>query len=499
MAVSPSLDQMMDRAAAAFAAGRGEEAAALCAQILRADPSHFFALHLAGALALQQGRWQEALDLSTRALAVRPGHADVRANRGAALRRLGRHAEAIAEYDAVLAANPRAADARNNRGVALGALGRHDEALAEYARAIEAAPGYVEAFHNMGVSLAALGRHAEAAAACTRALALDPRHVRARWNRALSLLALGRWREGFADYEARRVLGDTRWTTRAVAGAPWTGRDPLEGRLVLLLAEQGFGDALMFVRFARALHERGARVVLESPAELVALLAPMPWLDRVIAKGDPLPPFDYHCPLASLPALLGITLEGLPAQDPPLIAPDAAAARWREKLSPLPRPRIGIAWAGGLAPGADDPRAIPLPKWHALRELPASFVALQKRIDASDVPLLDAPPSIHRFDAQIGDFADTAALIGDVDLVITVDTAVAHLAGAMGRPAWILLPFAADWRWLLGRDDSPWYPSVRLFRQARPGDWDGVIAQVRASLERFLAAHAGFGAPPPTA
>jgi len=490
MASSPATAQAMDRAAAAFAAGRTEEAASLCAAVLREEPSHFYALHLACVLALQQARWQEALDLSTRALAVRPGHPEVRANRGAALRRLDRHAEALAEYDAVLAAHPQAADARNNRGVALAALGRHEEAIAEYARAAQAAPGHAEAFHNLGVSLAALARHGEAIAACNRALAIDARHVRARWNRALSLLAMGHWAEGFAEYEARRVLGDARWVTRAVSGTPWTGRESVAGRTVLLLAEQGFGDALMFCRFARVLHERGARVILEAPGEVGSLLAPLPWLDRVVAKGEPLPAFDLYCPLASLPALLGTRLETLPAQEPPLHAPPAFDERWHERLSTFPRPRIGIAWSGGLAPGSDDPRAIALSHWAGLRELPASFIALQKRIDRAEAALLDATPRVHRFEREIEDFRDTAALIAQVDLVITVDTAVAHLAGAMGRPVWILLPFAADWRWLLGREDSPWYPSARLFRQARPGDREGVMARVREELQRFLAGDA---------
>ena len=487
MASGPATAQAMDRAAAAFGAGRMDEALSLCDAILREEPSHFYALHLASVLALQQARWQQALELATRALAVRPGHPDVRANRGAALRRLGRHADAIAEYDAVLAVHPQSAEARNNRGVALAALGRHDEAIAEYLRTVQAAPGHVEALHNLGASLAALDRHDDAIAAYTRALALDASHVRARWNRALSLLAVGRWDEGFAQYEARHALGDARWAPRAVAGTPWTGCEPLAGRTVLLLAEQGFGDVLMFCRFARALHERGARVILEAPVELAPLLASLPWLDRVIAKGEPLPSFDFYCPLASLPAHLHARLESLPPQDPPLRAPPQWEERWRARLAGLGRPRIGIAWSGGLAADSADPRAIPLAQWAALRSLPATFVSLQKRVDDTDAALLDTAPRVHHFAHAVEDFRDTAALIAQVDLVISVDTAVAHLAGAMGRPAWILLPFAADWRWLLDRTDSPWYPSARLFRQARPGDWQGVMARVRDELARFAA------------
>ncbi|HZZ93336.1 MAG TPA: tetratricopeptide repeat protein [Usitatibacter sp.] len=486
MAPGQGAAQAMDRAAAAFSAGRLDEAAALCAAILHEEPAHFYALHLSSVIALREARWHDALDLATRALAARPGNAEVRANRGAALRRLGRAAEALADYDAVLAVHPAAADARNNRGVALAALERHDEAIGEYLRALQAAPGYTDAFYNLGVSLAALNRHEEAVQAATRALMLDPSHARARWNRGMSLLALGRFPEGFADYEARRALGDARSTTRDVMGTPWTGREPLEGRTLLLLAEQGFGDALMFSRFASVLAKRGARVILEAPSPVAALLATLPHVERAIATGETAPPFDYYCPLASLPALLGTRLEDIAPQEPPLRAPPELVQRWSERVSGLPRPRVAIAWSGGLGHGTGDPRSIPLPLWQRLREVPATFISVQKQIDAADGARIAAAPPVHRYDAELADFRDTAALLEQADLVVTIDTAVAHLAGAMGKPTWVLLPFAADWRWLVGREDSPWYPSVRLFRQPRPGDWASVMTRVAQELRRTL-------------
>jgi len=487
MSAPASPGQAMDRAAAAFAAGRVDEALALCAGILRGDPRHFYALHLSGAIALQRARWEEALALATRALEVKPGHREVLANRGAALRRLGRFDEALADYDRVLAAHPDAPDARHNRGVALAALGRHDEAIGEYVRALQAAPGFVEALHNLGTSLAALNRHAEAVNAYSRALALDPAHMRARWHRALSLLALGRWREGFADYEARRALGDPRAATRAAPGPAWTGREDVAGRTVLLLAEQGFGDTLMFVRFARALHERGARVLLAAARELAPLLAPLPWLAAVVTPDAPLPACDFTCALGSLPARLDVTLETLLPQQPPLAAPGARRDKWQALLSGASHPRIGIAWSGGVGDGRADPRIVPLEQWQVLREAPLTFVSLQNRVTPSEAASLDAQPRVLRFEPHIADFADTAALIAELDLVITIDTAVAHLAGAMGRPVWILLPFAADWRWLVGREDSPWYPQARLFRQPRPGDWASVLGSVARELARRFA------------
>lgn len=482
MAPAASRAQAMDRAAAAFGAGRVDEALALCEEILRTDPRHFYALHLSGAIALQRARWDDAVAFATRALAVRPDHPEVLANRGAAWRRLGRFPEALADYDRVLGASPGAADARHNRGVALAALGRHDEAIAEYVRALQAAPGFAEASHNLGVSLAALNRHAEAVEAHSRALALDPSHTRARWHRGLSLLVQGRFREGFADYEARHALGDARSAMREAPGTPWTGAEDLAGRTVLLLAEQGFGDTLLFVRFARTLHERGARVVLAAQRELVTLLATLPCLAQVVGPGEPLPPHDFTCPLASLPARLGMRLEDIPAQQPPLVPPHAVLERWRARLQGVAHPRIGIAWAGGLGDGRVDPRAMRADEWRALRELPATWVSLQKRVTPEEAAQLDAGRAVLHFEQELADFADTAALMSQLDLVVSIDTAVAHLAGAMARPVWILLPFAADWRWLLARDDTPWYPGARLFRATRPGDWPSVLHRVADEL-----------------
>jgi tetratricopeptide (TPR) repeat protein len=479
------LAQAMDRAAAAFSAGRGEEASGLCAAILREDPAHFFALHLSSVLALQASRWEEAVAFATRALAAQPRNADVLSNRGAALRRLGRFDEALADYDAALATNPGSPDARNNRGVALAALDRHEEAIAEYQRAVQALPAYAEALHNLGASLGALDRHEEAVQAYSRALAIAPGHARARFNRALSRLALGDYAHGFADYEARMLLPERRTGLRTSAAPRWNG-EPLAGRSILLLAEQGFGDTLMFQRFARVLHERGARVVLEAQPSLAPLLQDVPYLDRVVAGDEPLPACDFHCPLGSLPAVLGATLAILTAQQPPLAAPRAHVERWSARLASLPRPRIGIAWSGGTG-GADDPRAVPLAHWRTLLDLPVSFVSLQKEVRAADRAVLEAEPRIAHFGADVADFRDTAALATLVDAVVTIDTAAAHLAGAIARPQWIVLPFAADWRWLRARDDSPWYPHARLVCRQRAGDWDEVMQRVRAALAAHLA------------
>lgn len=478
--------QAMDRAAASFAAGRLDESWSLCEHILREDPAHFFALHLASVIAARRGDWEACLAFATRALRVMPGHPEVLANRGAALRNLRRWEEALADYDAALAAAPRSADAHNNRGAALAALGRHEEALAAYDRALATAPAAAEAHYNRGVSLAALNRHAEAVASYSRAIELKPNDSRGRWNRGLSRLALGDYANGFVDYEARLARTDTELVPRRFAQPAWNGRQDLAGRTILLHAEQGIGDCIQFSRFARALHERGARVVLEAHPPIAPLLAALPSVDATVAAGSELPDFNYHCPLPSLPALLGTRLEHLPPQDPPLHPPAEWLERWRARLGEQHPPRIGIFWSGGTGAREDDPRSIPLDALAPVLGLPATFVCLQREVRARDREALAAKASILHFEGEIEDFRDTAALVALTDLVVTVDTSVAHLAGAMAHPAWILLPFAADWRWLLDRDDSPWYPSARLFRQALQGDWAPVIDRVaRALRERF--------------
>lgn len=484
MGASPRDTQAMDRAAAAFFAGRLDESWALCQAILRETPAHFYALHLASVIATRRADWHGAVGLATRALQARPGHPEVLTNRGAALRMLQRYDEALADYDAALASSPGSPDIHYNRGVALASIERHEEALAEYARALAAAPRFAQTHYNRGVSLAALNRHADAIESYSRAIEIQPSHSRARWNRGLVRLALGDFLDGFVDYEARHLLDDRRAATRAMAGAPWNGRDPIAGKTLLLLAEQGLGDCIQFSRFARGLHERGARVLLESPVGLAPLLSQLPYLDGVIPAGSPLPPFDAYCALASVPHLLGTRLQDIPPQDPPIAAPREWLERWSRRLEGTPGPRVGIAWSGGTGLRSDDPRSIALSQLSFLRGLPITFVALQKEIRAQDVAALDDPPSILHFEDAIEDFRDTAALLALVDRVITIDTSVAHLAGAMGRPTWILLPFAADWRWLLEREDSPWYPSVRLVRQQHPRDWTPVLERVARDLRK---------------
>lgn len=438
----------MRRAAALFGAGRDAEARALCEAILAAEPRHFYALHLAAALALRRADFDACVGFATRALEIEPAHVEVLCNRGAALRRLNRVEAALADYERALAADPRSAIALNNRGVALAALNRHDEAIASY----------------------------------DRSLALNPGYPNARFHRALSRLVTGDFARGWEDYEARWGGAETQGPARRFPKPAWSGKEDLGGKTVLLHAEQGLGDTIQFCRYAQLLSARGASVVLETHPSLKAWLATLAGVDAVVAFGEPLPAFDYHCALLSAPRAFATKLATIPADVPYLAPPSAHVERWRSRLAECGGPRIGLAWSGSTTLVNDLNRSIPLAGLGPILAQDACFVSLQKEIRAYDEPALRASPALALFGEELTDFRDTAALVSLMDVVVTVDTAVAHVAGAMGKPVWILLPYSPDWRWLLARDDSPWYPSARLFRQPGVGQWGPVLERVAREL-----------------
>ena len=438
----------MRTAAALFGAGRDAEALAACEAILAAQPRHFYALHLSAALALKRADFEACVRLATRALEVEPRHVEVLCNRGAALRRLNRVDEALADYERALTADPRSAIALNNRGVALAALNRHDEAIASYDRALELNAGYANA----------------------------------RFHRALSRLVTGDFARGWEDYESRWGGAETQGPPRRFAQPAWTGGQELRGKTVLLHAEQGLGDTIQFCRYAALIAARGARVVLEAHPSLKAWLATLAGVDAVLAFGDPLPAFDYHCALLSAPGAFATTLATIPAGVPYLAPPSGHVDRWHARLEAQARPRIGLAWSGSTTLVNDLNRTIALAALAPILAQDACFVSLQKEVRAADEPALRAHPALAHFGDELADFRDTAALVALMDVVVTVDTAVAHVAGAMGKPVWVLLPYSPDWRWLLGRDDSPWYPGARLFRQPAVGQWEPVLERVVRAL-----------------
>jgi len=486
LAVNPrSADARSNLGLVLHALKRDADALASFEQALALEPGHVEALNNRASALLKLNRPADALAAFERLLASSPRHVEAQVNRANALLELDRVDEAIAGYDAALALQPRHAGAHFNRGNALGRRDRWQEAIAAYDRAIALMPGYVKAHNNRGLASRALNRQDEALASYGRTIALEKDFAEAHLNAAHALLSLGDFARGFPAYEWR-------WKTPAIAPHRRTFRQPLwlgtpniAGKTILLHAEQGLGDTIQFARYAKVLARAGARVVLEVAAPLKPLLSGMDGVARVLAHGEALPAFDLHCPLASLPLAFKTELASIPADIPYLAAPAERLEKWRPRIDALPRPRIALAWSGNPAHANDRNRSIPLARLEPLwsRE-GGAFISVQRDVRDADAGALAGAARLVHVGDELSDFADTAAVLALADLVITVDSAVAHLAGAMGRPVWILLPFAPDWRWMLAREDSPWYPSARLFRQPAIGDWASVLERSRLEVRR---------------
>jgi len=464
---------------------RYEEALAAYDRVLTLRPD-LAAAHVNRGNSLNElKRPDEALASFERALTMQPNLTEAHANRGLALHALGRFDEAMASFDRALALWPDYPIAHYNRGSTLHALKRYEEAVASYDRAIAVKPDYAAAHSNRGASLYEMTRFDDALASYDRALVAEPDFPDAHWNEASLRLLTGDFKRGFAEYEWRWTYERLAPAKREYPQPQWRGED-IAGRTVLLYSEQGFGDTIQFSRYATLVAARGARVILEVEGPMQRLMQSLPGPAEVLIKGSPLPDFDLHCPLMSLPLAFGTELATVPAQTPYLSAPAEAVAAWQAKLPQDGRRKIGLCWSGNAAHQRDRDRSIAFDALAPLLDAEAAFVVVQKDIRSDDVAALNARSDILQVGDTLGDFADTAALIETLDLVITVDTSIAHLAGALGKPVWILLPRIPDWRWLLDRDDSPWYPTVRLFRQDGSAAWPSTIARVRAALTEFL-------------
>ncbi|MCP5364302.1 MAG: glycosyltransferase family protein [Hyphomicrobiales bacterium] len=418
-----------------------------------------------------------------RALSINADYAEAHTNLGNLCLRENSIDSAIAAYRRALALQPEYPEALSNLAVALRTAGRHGEAREHCEQAIAVKPGHVSAYVNYGLVLSDLGRYQDALAAYDRALAIDPRHAAARADRAVLLLLLGRFAEGWSEYEWRwRTPGFT--TPRRDFSAPMWDGTPLDGRTLLIHAEQGIGSAIQFSRFCR-LAANGGGVVLECQPSLRRLFE-LSFKDgpvsQVVAKGQQLPMCDLHVPMMSLPHVLGTTLETIPADVPYLRADPADQARWAHRLRDVPGPRVGLVWAGNPLHGNDQNRSMPASAFGPLivNSPQATFFSLQVGPSAGVGMFADG--TVRDLAPELTDFADTAAVLDTLDLVISVDTAVAHLAGALGKPVWLMIPSVPEWRWLLAREDSPWYPTMRLFRQDRAGDWAGVVDRVSSAL-----------------
>jgi tetratricopeptide (TPR) repeat protein len=430
-------------------------------------------------------RFAEAGDCYERTLALRPDYAEAHNNLGNVLLIQNRPGESVGCLEAALALRPDYADAHSNLGIAFHHLGRYAEAAASYARALGIQPDHADAHNNLGLTLRDMNRHEEAIACFERAQAVKPDMVDAQLNEGLARLALGEFDAGWKKYQWRRLTAS--FHRRKTPRPLWLGDWDLAGKTILLHGEQGLGDTLQFVRYVPHVARRGARVILAVQRPLAPLLAGSAGVTVLCAQGDAIPPYDCYCPLPSLPLAFRTTVETIPAEIPYVSVPADRAAKWRPVMEAIGRPRIGLMWAGNLA-NPNRRRWIPLRLMLPLTQLrDLHFVALQRELPEGDAQLLESAPVATFLGDRQADLADTSAMIATLDLVITVDTAIAHLAGALGKPVWVLLPFSADWRWLRQRDDSPWYPTARLFRQPALGDWGGVVTQVGDAVRPFAA------------
>jgi tetratricopeptide (TPR) repeat protein len=438
-----------------FNAGRYEEAIVRFERSIAIDPTQAGGFHFKGICQIRLKRFDEGRQTCLQALALAPDNFEIVNNIGLALLKLGRSAEAVGFFDRVISLNPGFAPAHNHRAVALGDLHRFDEAVASF----------------------------------DHALALAPDAAETHWNAALQWLLLGHFERGWPAREWGRKCAAGTFVDRAFTQAAWLGETPVAGQTILLHSDEGLGDTIQFARYAPLVAQLGARVILEVQDAVHLLLSGIDGIALCLPKtGVALPEFDLHCPLSALPLAFATTLDTIPAPRRYLPPPSAARVQaWQARLGTQDKLRVGMVWSGNPAHNNDRNRSMPLATMTALLDVDARFISLQKDPRPSDRDVLRAHSEIVDPTAHLTDFSETAALIACLDLVITVDTSVAHLAGAMGCPTWILLPYSPDYRWLLDRDDSPWYPSVRLFRQDARRDYREVLARVRDELRKQVA------------
>jgi tetratricopeptide (TPR) repeat protein len=474
------------------AQGRLDEAVASYGQALRLRPDYADAHNNLGVALKEQGRPDEAVASFEQAIRISPRSAEAHNNLGTALMEQGRPEEATASYQQALCLKPNYAEAHNNLGNALQKLGRLEEATASLQQALRLQPDYADAHNNLGVALMEQGRLEEAVVSIQQALRLQPDYAEAHTNLAMTWLRMGNFEQGLREYEWR-------WRCKQAYMPPlpqpaWDG-SALTGRTILLRTEQGLGDTLHFIRYAPLVRQRGATVLVECQEALMPLLASCPGIDRLVPSPvAPTQSFDVQAPLLSLPGLFGTTLATVPADVPYLFADPKLIEQWRQELSTVGGFKIGIAWQGnpkhdrrGLGQrGTSLLQFAPLGRLAGVRlfSLQKGHGAEQLRTLGDLFPVTDLGGQL---DECSGAFMETAAVMKALDLVVTTDTSIAHLAGALGVPVWVALPFAAEWRWLRSREDSPWYPTMRLFRQTEPGNWQGVFDRMAAGVRQLIA------------
>jgi len=450
--------------------------------VLAIDPLHFEAACNLGNAYLEKNQLTDALQNYNYALSINARYAEAYSNKGNVLRKLDRPEEALHSYDKAIEIQPNYAQAYLNKGVTLQSINRNEEAIASYDQAISIRPDYAEALTNRGTALVALNRISESIQCYEEVIQIKPDYLDAYWNKALAHLIRGEFELGWELYESRWEYDKNSPKMRNFKEPIWTGKESLAGKSILLHAEQGLGDTIQFCRYTKLFKGIVGRVILEVQQPLVGLLKSLNGIDQILERGKPLPLFDYHCPLLSLPYVFNTRLNTIPNPSTPYISIKVAKRNeWAKRLGHKSLNRVGIVWRGNLLHKNDKNRSIVLSEF--LEYLPQNFeyISLQKDIDEVDrQTLFDS--SIKHYGQSLLDFSDTAALCDLMDIVISVDTSVVHLAAAMGKKTWLILPFAPDWRWLLGRVDSPWYRSLTLYRQGVDLNYEPVLQRIGRDL-----------------
>ena len=433
-------------------------------------------------------RLDEALASYDRAISIKPDYADAYSNRGDALRELKRLDEALASYDRAISIKPDYADAYSNRGNALRELKRLDEALVSYDRAISIRPDHAEAYSNRGVVLQEFLRLDEALASYDRAISIKPDYADAHSNLSLCHLLEGNFQDGWQEYEWRLKRKNIKKTAgiRNFSQPLWLGKESLKDKTILLHSEQGLGDTIQFCRYALLVVQLGANAILEVQRPLVNLLKNLEGISQIFSQGDTLPEFDYQCPLLSLPLAFKTDLHSIPPVSQHITSDREKVTKWKTKLRDNFKLRVGLVWSGSAGHENDHNRSLTLAQLLPHLSSNMEYVCLQKEVRDIDKVLLEQHSELKYFSDALEDFTDTAALCELMDFVISVDTSVAHLACTLGKQTWVILPYSPDWRWLLDRDDNPWYPEAKLYRQEKIGDWDSVLRKVNFDLEELV-------------
>ena len=467
--------------------GRGAEAILSLQHALKLNPEHWDAAHKVGLLLYQSGRIEEALVYFNLHEAMPPDQVQTLQMRALAMYIQGRFEESLRDIKRAHALDPTNAEICNHLGAVLRRLGREEEALAWFDLALGLRPDFLVAYRNKAFALTHLHRFTEAFSVYDEIKAIDPGDAKADFDASLVHLLLGNFDAGWAGREARSKVPDLQIAHFAFSQPRWLGKDSLHGKTILIHTDEGLGDSIQFARYVPMVAALGARVILVVEDAVVPLMSGLSGVSQCLAKStNRLPAFDFYCPMCSLPLAFATRLETIPAATPYLPVPATSRLQaYENRLGPRDALRVGLVWSGNPKHGNDYNRSIPLRMLTPLLDDGATFVSLQKDPRPGDKTILEQS-DILDLTHHLTDFAETAALVSSLDLVITVDTSVAHLAGALGRPTWILLPYTPDWRWLLDRDDSPWYPTVRLFRQDETRDYGDVVARMRNELVAMI-------------